>query len=141
MSERCYVYVMRCPLHKPGLVKIGFTNRDADVRRKELSKFSGVPMDFMILCRARFFGNGAVYEKVIHIFFDKLRVDKEFFQFTEEQVQAFAFGGSILLHRIIKGKIKDLEGFKNECREAIKDLSFDGNRFSYEHLRLNKINK
>jgi hypothetical protein len=74
------IYVMSNP-SMPGLLKIGFTSKEADIRAKELYKATGVPqpfkLEFIYKC-----DNGITLEKEIHSYLKQYRTnnDREFFE-------------------------------------------------------------
>lgn len=74
------VYIMRNPLHQDGLYKIGFTSKDPEVRRKQLSRSTGVPVDFETLYVYNCY-NGKKLEGLVHKALKDYRynMDKEFF--------------------------------------------------------------
>jgi hypothetical protein len=77
-----YVYILKNPFI-PGLVKIGYTDRDPIVRSRELSSFTGVPGNFEIVISWRVLNANSV-EKMIHAKLSKLNKSGEFFEIDPE---------------------------------------------------------
>lgn len=73
-----YVYVLKNTF-MPGLVKIGFTDRDPVTRSRELSSFTGVPGRFEIVIYWRVL-NAHTVEKQIHLELASLNKGGEFFE-------------------------------------------------------------
>jgi len=44
-----YLYVMRCPAHGRDIYKVGYTDRDPEVRAQELSSATGSPTHFLVV--------------------------------------------------------------------------------------------
>ena len=76
-----FIYIMSNPAH-PGLLKIGQTGRDPDIRRKALSS-TGVPQEFVIEYQALSSDYEAL-EKKIHRKLSDVRLSKgkEFFKIS-----------------------------------------------------------
>jgi len=68
----------------PGLLKIGYTGKPAEERRKELSKATGVPTPFKIEYIFRLHGRGEELEREIHRYLEHKRNSscREFFDVT-----------------------------------------------------------
>ena len=79
-----FIYIMSNPAH-PGLLKIGQTSKDPNVRRRELNS-TGVPEDFVLEYRV-LAEDYQRLEKEIHQKLKKyrLRTDKEFFEIAVEK--------------------------------------------------------
>jgi len=79
-----FIYIMSNPGH-PGLLKIGQTSKDPNVRRRELNS-TGVPEDFVLEYRV-LADDYQRLEKEIHQRLKKyrLRTDKEFFEISVEE--------------------------------------------------------
>lgn len=84
-SGDSFIYIMTNHTHK-GWVKVGFTDRDVEQRRAELSSATGVLHPFKI---AHVFrvpgGTGEDAERLAHAALNKFKRRKEFFQCTPEQ--------------------------------------------------------
>ena len=79
-----FIYVMSNPAH-PGLVKIGQTSKDPDIRRHNLNS-TGVPEDFKLEYRA--LANDYLrLEKEIHqkLNNSRYRQDREFFEISVQE--------------------------------------------------------
>lgn len=74
------VYIMRSPGHEKDLYKLGLSRRNADVRSRELSTATGVPLPFVVLASWEVSDCGAV-EKEVHRRLEPGRVNpkREFF--------------------------------------------------------------
>ena len=88
MSQMCVVYVLTNPA-MPGLVKIGFTNRDDANRRIAELYSTGVPVPFTLefACRVP---NAEEVERALHIAFAPHRINpkREFFRIEADQAIA-----------------------------------------------------
>lgn len=72
----------------PGLVKIGYTERNLPARMLQLSRATGVPSPFHCYCAART-KHAAKLEKALHEFFQEFRYtqNREFFRLHPERVR------------------------------------------------------
>lgn len=84
-----YVYVMRCHAHSENLFKVGFTDRDPEVRAKELSASTSAPMPFVVL-RAWAVTEGRAAEQAAHVALGAVRLSstREFFQTPYTELQS-----------------------------------------------------
>lgn len=75
-----YVYVMRCHAHSDDLFKVGFTDRDPEVRARELSASTASPLPFVVL-RAWAVSDGRAAEQAAHSALAAVRLseNREFF--------------------------------------------------------------
>lgn len=75
-----YVYILINDA-MPGLVKIGCTKRSPEERKRELSRWTGIPLDFSVAYEI-FSSDMKMLEKTIHKKLDSCRVNKnkEFFK-------------------------------------------------------------
>jgi hypothetical protein len=80
------IYIMSNPSF-PGLFKIGYTGKEIDIRRKDLSKASGVPTPFRVEYTYRVHGRGMQLESEIHSKLKEYRLnnDREFFEIGLKQ--------------------------------------------------------
>lgn len=76
-----YLYVMRCPAHGRDIFKVGFTDRDPELRARELSSTTSAPMHFLVV-QAWAVTEGQRAEKAAHEKLDRYRLasNREFFQ-------------------------------------------------------------
>ena len=76
-----YLYVMRCPAHGRDIFKVGFTDRDPEVRARELSSATASPTHFLVV-QAWAVSEGASAEKAAHETLERSRLagNREFFQ-------------------------------------------------------------
>ena len=73
----------------PNLVKIGFTDKTPDERAKQISRSTGVPIEFSVAFAFKCFNaHGLEYE--IHKYLKNYRVsnDREFFQMSVEETKS-----------------------------------------------------
>ena len=79
-----FIYVMSNPAH-PGLIKIGQTSKDPDIRRHNLNS-TGVPQDFKLEYRA-LANDYRRLEKEIHqkLNNSRYRQDREFFEISVQE--------------------------------------------------------
>jgi len=79
------VYILSNPAY-PGLVKIGHTRKDINIRIKDLSKATGVPMGFKLEYIFRC-SNGADLEREVHAYLKEFRPNnyREFFEVSVKQ--------------------------------------------------------
>lgn len=80
-----YVYIFTNKT-MPGLLKIGYTDKDPSIRAENMSRATGVPIGFdMVYSFACF--NGIRLEHEVHIELDKYRIntDREFFNISIEE--------------------------------------------------------
>lgn len=77
---REFVYILSNPA-LPGLLKIGYTSKKPNIRIKEVSSSTGVPVPFKLEFVYRTV-NGQALEKAVHKYLEGYRVNnkKEFFQ-------------------------------------------------------------
>ena len=70
----------------PGLVKIGYTNRNPNKRAKQISRSTGVPIEFDVEFAFKCF-NGELLEGELHRFLSPYRLnsDREFFQMEVDE--------------------------------------------------------
>jgi hypothetical protein len=79
MSKHGFVYVLGNAA-MPGLYKIGFTTNSPFQRAEELSRATGVPSSFQVICFAAFY-RPEFFENLMHKQFANERVPgKEFFR-------------------------------------------------------------
>lgn len=88
-----YVYVMRCHAHAENLFKVGFTDRDPEVRAKELSASTSAPSPFVVL-RAWAVTEGRLAEQAAHAALGAVRLstNREFFHTPYVELQALLEG-------------------------------------------------
>ena len=79
-----WVYILSNP-SIPGMVKIGYTNNEPDVRVKEINRATGIPTDFVVEFALPCV-NGYEVEQLVHEELEDLRVNnrKEFFKVSVE---------------------------------------------------------
>jgi hypothetical protein len=72
---------MRCAAHNVGLYKVGFTDRDPEVRASELSASTASPTKFLVV-EAFAVSNGLEAERAAHRLLQPYRLadNREFFQ-------------------------------------------------------------
>ena len=82
-----WVYVLSNPT-MPGLVKIGSTSKDPNERAKQISRGTGVPLEFVVQYAYRCF-NAERLERGLHKHFNPHRTNnkKEFFQLEVDDVK------------------------------------------------------
>jgi len=75
------IYIMSNPTY-PGLLKIGYTGKEIETRRKDLSKATGVPTPFKIEFVYKLQGRGEEMEREIHSYLKEFRTSnqREFFE-------------------------------------------------------------
>lgn len=76
-----YVYVMRCPAHGRDIFKVGFTDRDPELRARELSSTTSSPTHFLVV-QAWAVSDGQLAEQAAHERLGRFRLagNREFFQ-------------------------------------------------------------
>lgn len=86
MSKYGFVYVLSNE-SMPNLYKIGYTNGSPTGRAIELSRPTGVPTLFDLVCYGEMI-NPQEFEKQLHLRYDKNRSNKfrEFFQFNIDEI-------------------------------------------------------
>jgi hypothetical protein len=76
-----FVYVMRCPAHGLGIYKVGYTDRDPEIRARELSNATGVPEPLLVVeawaVRDGFPAEQAAHRLIAHF---RLSEHREFFR-------------------------------------------------------------
>lgn len=90
----------------PDLVKIGTTKHSAAYRARQLSRSTGVPIPFEVLCSYTV-ESPQKYEALIHDLLSEVRVnkDREFFKLTETEAR-------IKVEEVIYGVSHDKEGLE-----------------------------
>lgn len=80
-QQGAYLYVMRCPAHGRDIFKIGFTDRDPEVRARELSSATASPTHFLVV-QAWAVSEGLRAEQATHQALEhhRLASNREFFQ-------------------------------------------------------------
>ena len=83
-----FVYIMRCAAHSDNLFKVGFTDRDPDVRAKELSATTSSPLPFMVV-HAWAVSDGLAAERCAHAALSQVRLSesREFFLLGYEELR------------------------------------------------------
>ena len=76
-----FLYVMRCPAHGRDIFKVGFTDRDPEVRARELSGATASPTHFLVV-QAWAVSEGLKAERAAHQGLEAYRLasNREFFQ-------------------------------------------------------------
>lgn len=76
-----FLYVMRCPAHGRDIYKVGFTDRDPEVRARELSAATASPTHFLVV-QAWAVSDGLAAEQATHRRIEQFRLstNREFFQ-------------------------------------------------------------
>lgn len=76
-----FLYVMRCPAHGRDIFKVGFTDRDPEVRARELSGATASPTHFLVV-QAWAVSEGLKAERAAHQALEDYRLasNREFFQ-------------------------------------------------------------
>ncbi len=84
-----FVYIMRCHAHTQSLFKVGFTDRDPELRARELSAATAAPLPFMVL-HAWAVSDGLAAERSAHRALGSVRISesREFFQLAYEELRA-----------------------------------------------------
>ena len=107
-----WVYVITNPA-MPGLVKIGFSRKDPDLRAEELDN-TGTPhkyrVEYDVLVE-----NPERYERIIHCEFEKNREGKEWFRSTPEEAVA-------IIKRVVKKEEMLIESFKNIDEKKVPNV-------------------
>jgi hypothetical protein len=69
----------------PGLLKIGYTDKDPFIRAENMSRSTGIPVGFEVIYSFACF-NGIRLEREVHLELDKYRIntDREFFNISIE---------------------------------------------------------
>ena len=72
----------------PGLLKIGYTKYDPEVRSKQISRGTGIPLEFKVEWAYKCF-NGEEIERETHKFLKSKRISKsrEFFRIELEEAK------------------------------------------------------
>tara|TARA_R110000868_G_scaffold29939_3_gene111370 strand:- start:127 stop:606 length:480 start_codon:yes stop_codon:yes gene_type:complete len=80
------IYVMSNPTF-PGLLKVGYTGKEIEIRRKDLSRASGVPTPFKVEFIYKLHARGEELEREIHSYLKEYRTSnqREFFEMGLKQ--------------------------------------------------------
>ncbi|MFT4506327.1 GIY-YIG nuclease family protein [Caballeronia sp. 15711] len=83
-----YVYIMRCQAHLEHLYKVGFTDRDPEIRARELSSTTATPSPFEVI-RAYPVAEGLAAERAAHAALSAVRhsATREFFEAAYSDLQ------------------------------------------------------
>lgn len=83
-----YLYVMRCPAHGRDIFKVGFTDRDPELRARELSSTTASPTHFLVV-QAWAVSDGQQAERAAHDRLERFRLagNREFFQASYAQLR------------------------------------------------------
>lgn len=93
------VYILSNPA-MPGLLKVGFTLRDAALRAGELSGATGVPAGFVIEWTLPVEGNPQAVEQAAHARLSGVSAGKEFFRTSLERAKAACLAAYVDVHPI-----------------------------------------
>jgi hypothetical protein len=130
-----YVYILKNTF-MPGLVKIGFTDRDPVTRSRELSSFTGVPGRFEIVISWRVL-NAQIIEKQIHVELASLSKGGEFFEIdpnvAQVKVKELLIGWGVVGEDGVSFEERKLLKIEKERRERKK--AFQKERESAKNLR------
>ena len=87
--QGAYLYVMRCPAHGRDIYKIGFSDRDPELRARELSSATASPVHFLVV-QAWAVSDGRAAERAAHnlLAAHRLNGNREFFQATYSELRA-----------------------------------------------------
>jgi len=77
------IYIMSNPTY-PGLLKIGYTGKEIEIRRKDLSKATGVPTPFKVEFIYKLYSRGGEMERELHKYLKEFRTSnqREFFDIS-----------------------------------------------------------
>ena len=77
------IYIMSNPTY-PGLLKIGYIGKEIEIRRKDLSKATGVPTPFKVEFIYKLQGRGEEMERELHKYLKEYRTSnqREFFDIS-----------------------------------------------------------
>lgn len=80
-EDASFVYVFRCPAHGTDIYKVGYTDRDPELRARELSSSTASPVQFLVV-QAWAVTNGRLAESSAHKALESMRLssNREFFQ-------------------------------------------------------------
>ena len=80
------IYIMSNP-SLSGMVKIGYTGKEIEIRQKALSKATGIPTPFKVEYIYRVHGRGMELEREIHSYLKEFRLnnEREFFEIGIKQ--------------------------------------------------------
>jgi hypothetical protein len=84
------IYVMSNSTY-PGLLKIGYTGKEIEIRRKDLSRHTGVPTPFKVEFVYKLQARGEELEREIHSYLKEYRTSnqREFFEIgTKQAIEA-----------------------------------------------------
>jgi len=90
-----WVYILGNPLHQNDILKIGHTKHLPDVRAKQISRSTGVALEFEVVFAFNCW-NGEGLEKEIHKYLDQYRIrnEREFFKIElVDAIEAIQFLG------------------------------------------------
>ena len=116
-----FIYIMSNPAH-PGLLKIGQTGRDPEIRRKALSS-TGVPQEFVIEYQA-LSSDYEELEKKIHRKLSDVRLSKgkEFFKISVPEainITRDEAGNTIEYEKIFYTSPEELKKLKEERKKQL----------------------
>ena len=83
-----WVYILTNPLHEKTVLKIGHTKYRPEIRAKQISRSTGVPLPYEVAYAFNCF-NGEGLEIEVHRYLDQYRInnDREFFQLNIEDAK------------------------------------------------------
>ncbi len=91
-SKQGFIYILTNPFLKDGIVKIGMTSRNAEVRASELyDRSTGVPSPFEVFYQAHV-AHREVAEQLVHLRLSKFRTspNREFFEVSPNTAKEVA---------------------------------------------------
>ena len=90
-----WVYILTNPLHEKTVLKIGHTKNDPEVRARQISRSTGVPLPYEVAYAFNCF-NGEGLEIEVHKYLDQYRIrnEREFFKIElVDAIEAIQFLG------------------------------------------------
>jgi glucan biosynthesis protein len=84
MKKQGYLYIMEID-GSPGVLKIGMTKRDPDIRAKELANYEALRVAYAVGVP-----NASIAEKILHDTFQAFRDRKEYYRVDLELVKGIA---------------------------------------------------
>jgi len=105
------IYVLRNSALKDGIVKIGLTERESEIRAGEISSVTGVPLPYEVLFENEVL-DAKLAEKLIHKKLEQYRVNqkREFFKLPLKLAVKTVFEVCSEINNLVSGQVADKLG-------------------------------
>jgi len=116
------IYILRNSALKDGILKIGLTERESEIRANEISSTTGVPLQYEVLYEDEVL-DAIVAERLIHQKLGKYRLNprREFFKLPPKLAVKTVFEVCMEINKIVTGQIADKIGIIINSKSLTED--------------------